>query len=257
MNKSIAEAITDVQRDGYTVIEDFLTDDQLRDSEEALVKIESQVEFGRDTFSGTRTKRSSNLVGLTRAFDNVVIDERMLELVRGVLGPDIQLSISAMIKIFPGETHQPLHQDDGLWPAPRPHQPFVLNTMYAIDDFTAENGGTTLVPGSHQSTDPVDQEAERIAVSMPRGAVLAWDGAAWHGGGASVDDAAERCGLNINYNAGWLKQQENQFVCIPQEEVPSLPKQLQRLLGYQTSFGGILGGAHGRDPLDVLVERVS
>ena len=256
MNKTIDEAVREVERDGYTVIEDFLSEDQLRASTEALARIESQVDFGRDMFSGTRTKRSSNLVGMTRSFDSVVTDERMLELARGVLGPDIQLSISAMIKIFPGESHQPLHQDDGLWPAPRPHQPFVLNTMYAIDDFTEANGGTTLVPGSHVSTDPVNQEAERVAVEMPRGSVLAWDGATWHGGGASRDDGGERCGLNINYNAGWLKQQENQFVCIPQEVVVILPKTLQRLLGYQTSFGGILGSAHGRDPLDVVTDRV-
>ena len=55
--------------------------------------------------------------------------------------------------------------------------------MYAIDDFTEANGGTTLVPGSHVSTDPVNQEAERVAVAMSRGSVLAWDGATWHGGG--------------------------------------------------------------------------
>ena len=100
MNKTIDEAVREVERNGYTVIEDFLSEDQLRASTEALAKIESQVDFGRDMFSGTRTKRSSNLVGMTRSFDSVVTDERMLELVRGVLGPDIQLSISAMIKIF-------------------------------------------------------------------------------------------------------------------------------------------------------------
>ena len=137
-----------------------------------------------------------------------------------------------MIKIFPGETSQPLHQDDGHWPVPRPHQPFVLNTMFAIDPFTVENGGTTLVPGSHLSDEPVDQSAARTAVSMPAGSLLAWDGATWHGGGANTS-CQERLGLNINYNVGWLRQQENQFVSIPPAEVLSRPERLQRLLGYQ------------------------
>ena len=68
MNKTIDEAVREVERNGYTVIEDFLSEDQLRASTEALAKIESQVDFGRDMFSGTRTKRSSNLVGMTRSF---------------------------------------------------------------------------------------------------------------------------------------------------------------------------------------------
>ena len=79
----------------------------------------------------------------------------MMSLVSGVIGADFQLSIATIIKIYPGETPQPLHQDDGLWPAPRPHPPFVLNTLYAIDPFTCENGGTQLVAGTHKSTEPL------------------------------------------------------------------------------------------------------
>ena len=85
-------------------------------------------------------------------------------------------NIATIKKIYPGETPQPLHQDDGLWPAPRPHPPFVLNTLYAIDPFTCENGGTQLVAGTHKSTEPVDQQAKKVSVEMPVGSVLAWDG---------------------------------------------------------------------------------
>ena len=122
----------------------------------------------------------------------------------------------------------------------------------AASGFRADNGGPNLVPGSHKSLDPVDQEAERVMVSMPRGSLLAWDGACWHGGGASIGDT-ERCGLNINYNVGWLRQQENQFVSIPQDVIPTLSERMQRLLGYQ--HHGILGLSGGQDPLEVLRGR--
>ncbi len=251
--RTVREAIAEIREHGYTVIPDFMTPEQLYSCTSALQAIEAETAFGQENFGGTRTKRASNLLGRTRAFDDTVTDERLLQIVEGVLGPAFQLSIIVMIKIFPGETAQPLHQDDGLWPATRPHQSFVCNTMFAIDDFTADNGGTNIVPFSHTSLEPVDQNAERIMVSMPRGSLLIWDGACWHGGGASTGDT-ERCGFNVNYNVGWLRQQENQFVSIPQETIPMLSERLQRLLGYQ--YHGILGRSNGEDPLEVIKRRV-
>ena len=249
----IANAIEEIREQGYAVIPDFLRPGQLAAATEAMAEIEADSGFGENEYRGYRTKRAFNLLGRTRGFDEIVTDERLLGLVEGVLGPAFQISITAMIKIFPGETPQPLHQDDGLWPAPRPHPPFVLNIMLALDSFTAENGGTNLVPGSHKSLEPVDQDAERTMVTMSRGSLLAWDGACWHGGGASTADT-ERCGLNINYNVGWLRQQENQFVSIPQDVIPTLPERLQRLLGYQ--HHGILGLCDGQDPMEVVKRRV-
>ncbi len=246
--------IEQIRTEGFTVIEGFLSEAQLAQSRRALTEIEAAIDFGEQQYWGTRTKRARNLLGRSTAFDDIVIDPRLLELVEGILGPDFQLSIATMIKIFPGETAQPLHQDDGHWPVQRPHQPFVLNTLLAIDPFTAENGGTTLVPRSHLSAEPVDQSAPRTAVSMPAGALLAWDGATWHGGGANTS-AHERLALNINYNLGWLRQQENLFVSIPPAEILSRPERLQRLLGYQ--HHRVLGLSDGRDPLAVIKERFS
>jgi ectoine hydroxylase-related dioxygenase (phytanoyl-CoA dioxygenase family) len=244
--------IEQIRTEGFTVIEGFLSEEQLARSRRVLTEIEAEADFGQAEYWGTRTKRVRNLLGRSTAFDDIVIDPRLLELVEGILGPAFQLSIATMIKIFPGETSQPLHQDDGHWPVPRPHQPFVLNTMFAIDPFTVENGGTTLVPRSHLSGEPVDQSAARTAVSMPAGSLLAWDGATWHGGGANTS-CQERLGLNINYNVGWLRQQENQFVSIPPAEVLRRPERLQRLLGYQ--HHRVLGLSDGRDPLAVIQER--
>ena len=249
---TIVNAVAEIREQGYAVIEDFMTPAQLDACTTGLKVIEAASGFGEEGFSGTHTKRASNLLGKTRAFDDTVTDKRLLQIVEGVLGPAYQISIVALIKIFPGETPQPLHQDDVLWPMPRPHPPFVCNAMFAIDDFTADNGGTNLVPYSHQSLAPIDPNAERVMVSMPRGSLLIWDGACWHGGGASTSDT-ERCGFNENYNVGWLRQQENQFVSIPQDVIPTLPERLQRLLGYQ--FHGILGKAGGEDPMDVVSRR--
>ena len=54
-------------------------------------------------------------------------------------------------KIGPGEVAQVLHHDDGIYPLLRPHPEVVLNTMWALDDFTEANGATRIVAGSHVS----------------------------------------------------------------------------------------------------------
>ena len=95
------------------------------------------------------TVRAHNLLGKTRCVDDLVCDPRLLDLVRGMLGEPVQVSVVAMFDLLPAAKAQALHQDDGLWPVPRPHPPFVANAVIAVDPFTTGNGATMLVPGSH------------------------------------------------------------------------------------------------------------
>ena len=252
MADGVESAIAQVQRQGYAVLPGVISARDLELFRKALEIIEKPARHGDNEFAGRRTIRSHNLLGKTRIFDALISDPRILAIVEGILGRQIQISITALIKILPGETRQPLHQDDGLWPIARPHAPLVLNTIFAIDEFTASNGSTTIVPGSHRSTEPVDPSAAVVSVEMPAGSVLLWDGACWHGGGANTS-TQPRTGLNLNYNLAWLRQQENQYVGVPRSELAKMPERLQRLLGYQVNHG-ILGQVDFRDPLKAVLD---
>jgi ectoine hydroxylase-related dioxygenase (phytanoyl-CoA dioxygenase family) len=109
--------------------------------------------------------------------------------------------------------------------------------MWALDDFTAENGATRIVPGSHdlRAVDSVEETDVEQAV-MPRGSVLFYLGSTIHGGGANKADAP-RSGLITTYSLGWLRQEENQYLTVPREIAESYPDPIRRLMGYQ---------AHGR-----------
>src|SRR5690606_35243367 len=141
--------------------------------------------------------------------------------------------------------------DDQLIPLPKPHPPVVCNTMWALTDFTDENGATRLVPGSHRWPDPDPrQRYETVPATMRRGSVLVWHGSLWHGGGANRT-AERRIGHACNDCAGFIRQQENQQLGIPRAVAARFDDRLARLCGYGI-YHGLIGHIDKRDPLDLL-----
>ena len=193
-----------------------------------------------------------NLFARTRALDPLIRNADLLRLVRSALGPEAQLSIASTMEIHPDETPQALHRDDAYFPV-NPHPPLVINTMWALSEFTEANGGTRIVPGSHLMSDPVDPAAPSIAVEMPRGSVLLWDGQLWHGGGANRS-GEPRFGVSLNFCRGWLRQQENQYLGLDPELVRALPEELQKLLGYDICQ--FVGWVDGRHPTRAIIPEV-
>ena len=145
---------------------------------------------------------------------------------------------------------------DGHYPIPRPHSPLIVNTLIALDPFTAENGATEIVPGSHRSAGPVDPDVPTMAVEMPAGALMLWDGAVWHRGGGNSTQNGYRRSINFNFNLAWLKQRENQFIGVPPEVVVEMPEKLQALIGYKLTNRG-LGTVDYRNPIEAVKRRLA
>ena len=148
----------------------------------------------------------------------------------------------------PGEQAQIPHRDDVLFPWPHPGAEFLINAMWAVDDFTADNGGTCVWPGSHlQPPFFFKPDYDKVLrARMPRGSVLVYLGSTVHGGGANVS-AKARTGLVISYSLGWLRQFENQYLAYPPEIAKTLPPQLQDLIGYSIHRPN-LGWYEGQEP---------
>ena len=248
----IGAVVSTIREQGYTVVPDFLPQDELQRIRQAFnteVMITEMRAIGTDT---GKTWRAHNLLAKTRAADQVFLDERLRAIVDGVIGKYNQINITTLFNTLPGETKQLLHQDDGLWPVPRPHPSFLCNALIAFDDFTVANGATHLVPYSHTWNQEVDQSVESIQIEMKSGSMVLWDGAMWHAGGANTTTDQERMGFFISHQVSYLRPQEIQLLAIPQEVVKTMPKKLRRLVGYHP-FGI---GVDGRDPLDVLDDGV-
>ncbi len=118
--------------------------------------------------------------------------------------------------------------------------------MWAVSDFTAENGATRVIPGSHLwEREREATEEDIVQAVMPKGSVLVWLGSLLHGMGVNGTDAP-RTGLVSAYSVGCLRQEENQYLSCPPEVAAELPGKVQQLLGYK-AHSPILGWVEDRD----------
>ena len=228
--------LEELEREGYIIREGVFDPEPVR---EALAPILVATPHGRNDFEGFDTRRAYGLLGKTRALDDLILDPVSLELAGAVLG-DFLLSALVAIQIGPGESAQGPHTDDGIYPLPQPHPTVILNSMWAVDDFTEANGATFLFPRSHR-----EERAERIVAEMPAGSVILYLGTLVHGGGANTTDAP-RLGVLIEYLSSWLRQQETHTVVMPPDRAAEMPKRLQELAGYsiRPPFVGYVDGLH-------------
>jgi len=235
---------------GYAVIEGYLNAEDVAAKKADLERVLATLPTGRNTFEGFSTRRIYALFAKTRTFDHQATDPLILGAVGSRLGPGFQLSAPVGICIGPGEVQQPVHRDDGVYPIGRPHGDLVVNTMWALDDFTEENGATVVYPGSHRWIDRgPEEDHDSIQAVMPAGSVLVYLGGLFHAGGANRTGKS-RLGVILEFCAGWLRPQENHVLGVPNEIVRSLPPELQELLGYNVL--GLLGNVDGRSPLKYL-----
>ena len=195
--------------------------------------------FGND-FNGYKTLRLGCILALSRKSADILAHPQVMEIADQVLKRhcDVyRIGSSTAIEILPGEESQVLHRDDSFYPMPLPGVEFQISAMWALHDFSAENGATRVVPGSLDLRDSDNVEEKDIEQAvMPRGSVLFYLGSTLHGGGANTTKAP-RTGLINTYSLGWLRQEENQYLTVPREIADSYPDHVRRLMGYQ---------AHGR-----------
>ena len=248
---TVDEIVAAMERDGYAVVEGMMDADQVAAAKADLEAVLAATPTGRNDFEGYKTRRIYALFDKTRAFDGPALHPLVLGVLDRVLG-HYQLSGPVGIDIGPGETPQGLHRDDVVYPIPWPHQQVVLNTMWALDDFTEDNGATVIVPGSHRtSPDDRPDDSEAITATMPAGSVMVYVGTVWHGGGANRTDQ-RRLGVILEYCAAWCRAQENHITAIGEDVIRTLDPKLQELLGYNI-FPPFLGYVDGRHPRRTLM----
>jgi ectoine hydroxylase-related dioxygenase (phytanoyl-CoA dioxygenase family) len=209
-----------------------------------------------DDFNGYKTLRIGGVLGVSHAAADLVEHPRVLAAADAILLPNCEnyrIGSLSGIEILPGEDEQILHVDDSVYPLRLGATQLQLSAMWALEDFTVENGATRVVPGSHRT--PVytgfrmdGSAGDVVQAVMPRGSLLLYMGSTLHGGGANRSDSP-RAGLINTYSLGWLRQEENQYLNVRREVAETHSITIQRLMGYSrhVSPGGSLGAWQNPD----------
>jgi len=244
-----ADIIKALQRDGAAVVRNQVgpevTDAILTELRKPFDEVGKCDE---SDFNGYKTLRVSGILGISPTSAELVAHPRAMEVADAILLAhclNYRIGSLTAIEIHPGETNQTLHVDDGIYPVRMPGMQLQVSAMWALEDFTEENGATRVALGSHvdQGTNRYynreeefdgasDSPDDVVQAVMPKGSVLFYMGATRHGGGANRSDKP-RAGLINTYALGWLRQEENQYLNVPRKIAEQHSKTIQRLMGYQ------------------------
>lgn len=242
-----------LKRDGCVVIDKLLSEGMADAIMHEMSPYIDQTPLGTDEFEGVQTKRTGSLIARSPSSHAVIMEPTILGLADRALAHahNYQLHCTQVIAVGPGSKAQMIHRDQWAFDmfAFPPGFDSTFSTMWALSDFTEENGATRVIPGSHLHADRLEYRHEdSIPAEMGKGSVLLYTGSLYHGAGANLTQDV-RNGLIVHYSLGWLRQEENQYLCTPKAVLDELPEPLLRLMGYDYgsySLGFIDGGV---DPI--------
>jgi len=234
--------------DGFVVLAGLLAPDEIEGIRRALAPHLATIPKGRNRFEGLRSQRVYALLAKSAVFADLATHPRILRLLDHLLEPSYLLSGALAINTGPGEDRQQIHFDDSFYRSlARPRRSVSITAIWAIDEFTATNGATEILPGSHRWGEerPSPDDARIRKVLMPAGSAVVFHGTLWHRGGANQSTAA-RLAITPQYCQPWARQQENMTLAVPQDVAARYPRRVQELLGYSLHlpFMGHVNGLH-------------
>jgi ectoine hydroxylase-related dioxygenase (phytanoyl-CoA dioxygenase family) len=253
----LSRHVQNVARDGFSIMHDAVGPSDQRAILDELDRLEAVRPGGdlvKTEFLGLVTRRWVDLLNDADLWQDIAVHPWVLQVVPHVIGDDFLLSTMTTMIIGDGEPQQPIHADDGVYAFPRPHPNLSLNTIWAMTDFTDQNGATRVVPGSNNwPGDPRYRRSyDSIALEMPAGSIAFVVGSCYHGAGANKS-GADRPALAVSYCNGAMRQQENLMLSVHPERMMVFAPELQDILGFRQC--GHAGFVFGQDPRAEMERR--
>ena len=247
--------MSDLERDGWVVVPDAVgpaTLDALRS--QLAPHLQGHL-MGRNEFEGHRTERVYRLLDKAPAVAELIEHPAVLEIAARFLKPSFLLSAALVVNLHSGETPQGYHQDDALGAPPPPRPVQGVSTIWAVDAFTAENGATEVIPGSHRwdhgPLSPDEMEPLGVPLELAPGSVAVFPGTLYHRSGANRSQGC-RLGLTIQYCQPWLRQLENMMLGVPPDLAARYSERIREMVGYGLVEGTFVGYVDGRHPRKLI-----
>lgn len=253
-----ATALDLLRSQGYVIFDRLLPEETIDQVCEELEPWFTATPRCQGDFYGWATTRLGSVLLKSPSSHGLIMHPLMLSIMDELLGPHCdwyQLNLTQAVRLHPGQRQQVPHRDEEMWPCQKNGIEYLVNVMWALSDFTADNGATLVWPRSQFQ--PMSRELDptnAVTAVMPRGSALVYLGSVTHCGGANRS-AHPRTGLIFSYSLGWLKPYENPFLSYPPQVARTFPPALRNLIGYRIHRPN-LGGYEGQDP-SVLFETDS
>ncbi len=229
---------------GYAVVENVLDSNFLEDSRTAMYSVQDRIlsEVGAERLKLAKEEGVLRLMmkfhphffnflelpQLLAVIDSTVGNTAIMHLQNGFILPSFPSGMQ-LDDVFQLQLHMDF---------PRVVNQYLLsvNIFFAIDEFTEQNGGTLIVPGSHQKTNPPDKRLLSelaVPVQCPAGSMLVFDSTLWHAAGRN-QSGKDRLAINHQFTRSYIKQQIDYVRALGEEAVLALPPRTQQLLGFYT-----------------------
>ncbi|MES1973352.1 MAG: phytanoyl-CoA dioxygenase family protein [Pseudomonadota bacterium] len=260
-NPMLAAAIEQTRgrltREGWCILRSAVPAETIAALDADLAPTFADTPFCQGSFYGETTKRFGRLLARSNRMASLVQHAVIQGAAEAVLTPwcdCIQLNVAQAIAIHPGAPAQMPHRDQDMWRVPAGAIECLLNVIWPLTPFRAENGATLIWPETHgpaalDQPEPLDG----IAAEMDPGDALLFLGSTLHGAGANRTREVRR-GLVVGYSLGWLKPYENQMLAYPPTVARSFPPELAALVGYRQHRPN-LGNYEGQCPSILLADR--
>lgn len=155
--RRVSDIAADYAANGYTVIRGFADAATCREQLDAAVELSRADDDSKYVIAeGNPATDASNPEDFVaklfklhrrRPFDRFAHDDRLLEILTAIIGPDVDVFLSQFIFKAPEAYGQPWHQDSYYFPFEASHQ---VGVWLAVTRATLENGCLWVVPGTHQ-----------------------------------------------------------------------------------------------------------
>ena len=239
----LAQALESVRVAGCAIVEDVVPPALCNRTKDTMYEVQARI---RVDVGEERLERAGE-VGVLRlmlAYDNGLLD--LLELPEVLAVVDNTVSDTSILHLQNGlilpsfalDDRREVFQTTFHRDFPRALNGYVasINCFLAIDAFTEANGGTIVVPGTHQLLEkPSDHylHANAVSVECPPGSMLVFDSTLWHAAGANVS-GQDRVAINQQFTRSWIKQQVDYVRALGVDTVLAARPRTQQLLGWYT-----------------------
>ena len=231
-----------VDEHGYAIVTGMIDPGQVATLRGELAPHFEVSRLGSTGFLGGKTQRFNNLFMRAPTTRDMIMHPLLLAVADIVLlrwCARYQVNYTGVMHLLPGEQAQVLHRDAFYYPFRSPGPVTVLNSIWAVSDFTAENGATRLVPGSHLSgrnPDPQREDYPVVQAIVPAGSAVIWEGRTWHAAGLNRSNGP-RIGLTTYFCGPQFRQMANLTYGAKKPVVDAMSADMKALIGLKSWSG--------------------